>query len=241
MPSLRDLLEKVRAQLNREAGAPAQAGCPTVMRCCATCICSRTNPSCMSQCGRGWIHRNRGRSRTEMRLRGPIVVRFARDRGEIAHRGGRPRRILAELKLDEQGSMGSSGRVFLLGLQTIFKRGSKRCGLDRTAAPPPHRLPSDHTDFDADYPAEVIAYDDSSRSGEAGAKEAGNCGGRKEYIVKEGDVMHFRFNVRAWASAAMAPGRSRMCQGRSQNGARVGCGANLLRFMSSCFGFLVSP
>ena len=45
--------------------------------------------------------------------------------------------------------------------------------------------------------AEVIAYDDFiACKGEAGAKEAGKLRLEgKEYIVKEGDVMHFRFNV----------------------------------------------
>ena len=44
---------------------------------------------------------------------------------------------------------------------------------------------------------EVIAYDDFIRlKGEAGAKDAGKLRLEgKEYIVKEGDVMHFRFNV----------------------------------------------
>jgi ribosome-binding ATPase YchF (GTP1/OBG family) len=55
-----------------------------------------------------------------------------------------------------------------------------------------------HTDFEKGFiRAEVIAYDDYiAYKGEAGAKEAGKLRLEgKEYIVKEGDVMHFRFNV----------------------------------------------
>ncbi len=55
-----------------------------------------------------------------------------------------------------------------------------------------------HTDFEHGFiRAEVIGYDDYlAFKGEAGAKEAGKLRLEgKEYIVREGDVMHFRFNV----------------------------------------------
>ena len=55
-----------------------------------------------------------------------------------------------------------------------------------------------HTDFEKGFiRAEVIAYDDFVKfKGEHGAKEAGKMRLEgKEYIVKDGDVMHFRFNV----------------------------------------------
>ena len=55
-----------------------------------------------------------------------------------------------------------------------------------------------HTDFEKGYiRAEVIAYDDYiGNKGEQGAKEAGKLRLEgKEYVVREGDVMHFRFNV----------------------------------------------
>ena len=55
-----------------------------------------------------------------------------------------------------------------------------------------------HTDFERGFiRAEVIAYDDFIKyQGEAGAKDAGKLRLEgKEYLVKEGDVMHFRFNV----------------------------------------------
>jgi ribosome-binding ATPase len=55
-----------------------------------------------------------------------------------------------------------------------------------------------HTDFEKGFiRAEVIAYDDYvANKGEQGAKEVGKLRLEgKEYIVHEGDVMHFRFNV----------------------------------------------
>jgi ribosome-binding ATPase YchF (GTP1/OBG family) len=55
-----------------------------------------------------------------------------------------------------------------------------------------------HTDFEKGFiRAEVIGYDDFvNLKGEAGAKEAGKMRVEgKEYVVKDGDVMHFRFNV----------------------------------------------
>jgi ribosome-binding ATPase YchF (GTP1/OBG family) len=55
-----------------------------------------------------------------------------------------------------------------------------------------------HTDFERGFiRAEVIAFEDYVKyRGEAGAREAGRLRLEgKEYIVREGDVMHFRFNV----------------------------------------------
>jgi len=55
-----------------------------------------------------------------------------------------------------------------------------------------------HTDFEKGFiRAEVIAYDDFvTYNGENGAKDAGKWRLEgKEYIVKDGDVVHFRFNV----------------------------------------------
>ena len=55
-----------------------------------------------------------------------------------------------------------------------------------------------HTDFERGFiRAEVIGYDDFiALGGEQGAKEAGKLRLEgKEYLVREGDVMHFRFNV----------------------------------------------
>ena len=55
-----------------------------------------------------------------------------------------------------------------------------------------------HTDFEKGFiRAETIAYDDYVRlNGEAGARDAGKLRAEgKDYVVKDGDVMNFRFNV----------------------------------------------
>ncbi len=88
----------------------------------------------------------------------------------------------------------------LLGLQTYFTAGVKevRAWTIRIGATAPQSAAAIHTDFEKGFiRAEVIAYDDFVKyNGEAGAKEAGKWRLEgKEYIVKDGDVMHFRFNV----------------------------------------------
>jgi ribosome-binding ATPase YchF (GTP1/OBG family) len=68
----------------------------------------------------------------------------------------------------------------------------------RVGATAPQAAGESHTDFEKGFiRAEVIAYDDYvALKGEQGAKEAGKLRleGR-DYIVREADVMHFRFNV----------------------------------------------
>lgn len=88
----------------------------------------------------------------------------------------------------------------LLGLQTYFTAGPKeaRAWTVRVGATAPQAAGVIHTDFEKGFiRAEVIAYDDYvSYKGEQAAKEAGKLRLEgKEYIVQEGDVMHFRFNV----------------------------------------------
>ncbi len=109
--------------------------------------------------------------------------------------------FLKELKLDEPGL----NRVIragysLLGLQTYFTAGPKevRAWTVRIGATAPQAAGVIHTDFEHGFiRAEVISYDDFvAYKGEAGAKEAGRLRLEgKEYVVHEGDVMHFRFNV----------------------------------------------
>jgi ribosome-binding ATPase YchF (GTP1/OBG family) len=109
--------------------------------------------------------------------------------------------FLAELKLDEPGlNRVIRGGYSLLGLQTYFTAGEKevRAWTVHAGATAPQAAGVIHTDFEKGFiRAEVIAYDDYiAYKGEAGAKEAGKLRLEgKEYIVKEGDVMHFRFNV----------------------------------------------
>jgi GTP-binding protein YchF len=109
--------------------------------------------------------------------------------------------FLADLGLEEPGL----DRVIrcgyrLLGLQTYFTAGEKevRAWTTRVGATAPKAAAEIHTDFERGFiRAEVIAYDDFvAGKGEQGAKEAGRLRLEgKEYIVQEGDVMHFRFNV----------------------------------------------
>ena len=88
----------------------------------------------------------------------------------------------------------------LLELQTYFTAGVKevRAWTVKVGATAPRAAAAIHTDFEKGFiRAEVIGYDDFIQyKGEAGAKEAGKWRLEgKEYIVKDGDVMHFRFNV----------------------------------------------
>jgi len=88
----------------------------------------------------------------------------------------------------------------LLGLQTYFTVGPKevRAWTIHTGDTAPRAAAAIHTDFEKGFiRAEVIAYDDYvTGKGEQGAKEAGKMRLEgKDYIVKDGDVMHFRFNV----------------------------------------------
>ena len=109
--------------------------------------------------------------------------------------------FLKDLGLEEPGL----NRVIragyaLLGLQTYFTAGVKevRAWTVKKGATAPQAAGVIHTDFERGFiRAEVIAYDDYvALKGEQGAKEAGKLRLEgKEYIVREGDVMHFRFNV----------------------------------------------
>ena len=109
--------------------------------------------------------------------------------------------FLADLGLDEPGL----DRVIrcgykLLGLQTFFTAGEKevRAWTTRVGATAPKAAAEIHTDFEKGFiRAEVIAYEDFiAFKGEQGAREAGRLRLEgKEYIVKEGDILHFRFNV----------------------------------------------
>jgi hypothetical protein len=109
--------------------------------------------------------------------------------------------FLRELKLDEPGlNRVIRGAYALLGLQTYFTAGVKevRAWTIRAGSTAPQAAGVIHTDFEHGFiRAEVIAYEDFiANKGEAGAKEAGKLRLEgKDYIVREGDVMHFRFNV----------------------------------------------
>ncbi len=109
--------------------------------------------------------------------------------------------FLAEMGLEEPGldRVVRAGYA-LLDLQTYFTAGVKevRAWTIPVGATAPQAAGKIHTDFERGFiRAEVTAYDDFvAHKGEQGAKEAGKLRLEgKEYIVKDGDVMHFRFNV----------------------------------------------
>jgi GTP-binding protein YchF len=109
--------------------------------------------------------------------------------------------FLEELGLDEPGL----NRVIragyrLLGLQTYFTAGVKevRAWTVPIGATAPQAAGVIHTDFEKGFiRAEVTSYEDFvACNGEQGAKEAGKLRLEgKDYVVRDGDVMHFRFNV----------------------------------------------
>jgi GTP-binding protein YchF len=109
--------------------------------------------------------------------------------------------FLADLGLEEPGLNRVIRAVYeLLGLQTYFTAGPKevRAWTVRKGATAPQAAGVIHTDFERGFiRAEVIGYDDYvEHAGEQGAKENGRLRSEgKEYLVAEGDVIHFRFNV----------------------------------------------
>jgi len=109
--------------------------------------------------------------------------------------------FLADLGLEEPGLHRVIRASYaLLGLQTFFTAGPKevRAWTTKVGATAPQAAGEIHTDFETGFiRAEVIAYDDFvAGNGEQGAKEAGRLRLEgKDYVVQDGDVMHFRFNV----------------------------------------------
>lgn len=109
--------------------------------------------------------------------------------------------FLEDLGLTEPGASALIRAAYkLLSLQTYFTAGVKevRAWTINIGDTAPQAAGVIHTDFEKGFiRAEVIAYDDYAQYGsEAKVKEAGKLRVEgKEYIVKDGDVMHFRFNV----------------------------------------------
>ena len=109
--------------------------------------------------------------------------------------------FLTDLGLDEPGLNRVIRAAYkLLGLQTYFTAGVKevRAWTVRAGSTAPQAAAVIHTDFEKGFiRAETIAFADFIQyKGEAGAKEAGRLRLEgKEYLVQEGDVLHFRFNV----------------------------------------------
>ena len=120
-----------------------------------------------------------------------LVAMSAADRAEY----------LAELGLAESGlSRVIRAGYTLLGLKTFFTAGPKeaRAWTFHSGARAPQAAGEIHTDFEKGFiRAETIAYDDYvTLGGEAPAREAGKLRQEgKEYVVQDGDVLHFKFNV----------------------------------------------
>jgi GTP-binding protein YchF len=131
-----------------------------------------------------------------------VVVVCASIEAEIAQLDVAERaEFLRELGIEEPGlNRVIRGAYQLLGLNTFFTAGPKevRAWTVRTGSTAPQAAGVIHTDFERGFiRAEVIAYDDYTKyRGESGARDAGRLRLEgKDYVVQEGDVMHFRFNV----------------------------------------------
>lgn len=132
-----------------------------------------------------------------------ILIVAARTESEIAELESyeERREFLADMGLEESGvSRLIKAAYALLDLQTYFTAGPDevRAWTFMRGAKAPQCAGIIHTDFEKGFiRAEVIKYDDYvSLGGEAPVKEAGKLAVEgKEYVVQDGDIMHFRFNV----------------------------------------------
>ncbi|MBC5763187.1 redox-regulated ATPase YchF [Ramlibacter albus] len=132
----------------------------------------------------------------------PVVVICAKIESEIAEMADEDKKMfLAEIGQEEPGLNRLIRAAFkLLGLQTYFTAGEKevRAWTVAIGATAPQAAGVIHTDFERGFiRAQTIAYDDYiAFKGEQGAKDAGKMRSEgKEYVVKDGDVMNFLFNV----------------------------------------------
>ncbi|MBL8513485.1 MAG: redox-regulated ATPase YchF [Betaproteobacteria bacterium] len=132
----------------------------------------------------------------------PVVAICAKIEAEIAELSDEDKQeFLADIGMKEPGLDRMIRAAYtLLGLETYFTAGEKevRAWTVHKGSTAPQAAGVIHTDFEKGFiRAETIAYDDYvTLGGETKCKEAGKMRLEgKEYIVKDGDVMHFRFNV----------------------------------------------
>jgi ribosome-binding ATPase len=132
----------------------------------------------------------------------PVVAICAKTEAELADMNDEDRLLfLHEMGQDEPGLNRLIRAAFkLLGLQTYFTAGVKevRAWTIHVGDTAPQAAGVIHTDFERGFiRAQTIAYDDYiGLRGEQGAKDAGKMRAEgKEYVVKDGDVMNFLFNV----------------------------------------------
>jgi len=136
------------------------------------------------------------------RQNAPVVAICARTEADLAEMDDEDRLLfLQEMGQDEPGLNRLIRAAFkLLGLQTYFTAGVKevRAWTVPIGATAPQAAGVIHTDFERGFiRAQTIAFDDYiAFKGETGAKDAGKMRAEgKEYVVKDGDVMNFLFNV----------------------------------------------
>jgi GTP-binding protein YchF len=132
----------------------------------------------------------------------PVVAICAKIEAEMADMSDEDKRMfLAEIGQDEPGLNRLIRAAFkLLGLQTYFTAGVKevRAWTIHVGDTAPKAAGVIHTDFERGFiRAQTIAFDDFiACKGEQGAKDAGKMRSEgKEYVVKDGDVLNFLFNV----------------------------------------------
>jgi GTP-binding protein YchF len=132
----------------------------------------------------------------------PVVAICAALEAQLADMSEEDKKVfLADAGLEEPGLNRLARAAYaILGLQTYFTAGPKevRAWTVPTGATAPQAAGVIHTDFERGFiRAEVATYDDFvAHGGELGAKEAGKLRVEgKDYLVRDGDVMHFRFNV----------------------------------------------
>ncbi|MGE8547636.1 redox-regulated ATPase YchF [Alcaligenes sp. WGS1538] len=132
----------------------------------------------------------------------PVVAVCAAVEAEIAELDDADKvEFLADLGMDEPGLNRVIRAAYsLLGLQTYFTAGVKevRAWTIRVGDTAPQAAGVIHTDFERGFiRAQTISFDDYiACKGEQGAKEAGKMRAEgKEYVVKDGDVLNFLFNV----------------------------------------------
>jgi len=203
---LRDLLLRVRSHLN--TGKPVRAlGLSIEDHRLLLPLCMLTDKPLMyiANVAETGFANNPMLQEVEEVARGEhtvVVPISAAIEAELAGMGPEDKQVfLKEMGLDEPGL----NRVIragyqLLGLHTYFTAGPKevRAWTVPIGAHAPQAAGVIHSDFERGFiRAEVIAFDDYVKyNGEHGAKEAGKLRLEgKDYVVHDGDVMHFRFNV----------------------------------------------
>ena len=203
---LRELLAQVRAHLND--GAPVRSmslGDAEQKLIRPLCLLTHKPLMYIANVAEDGFQDNPLLDAVEKRARseGSVVVPIcAAIEAELAGMNADEKReFLKEMGLDEPGLNRVIRAAYaLLGLQTYFTAGPKevRAWTVRVGATAPQAAGVIHSDFERGFiRAEVVAYEDYiHHHGEHGAKEAGRFRLEgKDYVVHDGDVMHFRFNV----------------------------------------------